>query len=280
MQQKIKTYLSAHTEGSPLAIFRVLFGLLMLISIIRFWHNGWIETVYINPDFHFKYYGFEWVKSLGKWNYILFSICGISSLSIMLGYKYVLSCILFFLSFTYIELIDKTTYLNHYYFISIIAFILIFLPANQQFSLDNIRKKVEYKQVPRWTIDIIKIILLLVYFYAGLSKINSDWLIKAVPISIWLPGKYDLPIIGHLMSEKWLHYIISWGGMLYDLLIGFFLFSYRFRNYAFILVIIFHIMTYIFFPSIGMFPFIMICSTIIFLDSKKHNKIIIAIKKG
>ena len=71
MQQKIKTYLNAHTEGSPLAIFRVLFGLLMLISIIRFWHNGWIETVYINPDFHFKYYGFEWVKTLGKSNYIL-----------------------------------------------------------------------------------------------------------------------------------------------------------------------------------------------------------------
>ena len=280
MQQKIKTYLNAHTEGSPLAIFRVLFGLLMLISIIRFWHYGWIETVYINTDFHFKYYGFEWIKSLGKWNYILFSICGISSLSIMLGYKYVLSCVLFFLSFTYIELIDKTTYLNHYYFISIIAFILIFLPANHQFSLDNIRKKVEYKQVPRWTVDIIKIILLLVYFYAGLAKINSDWLIKAVPISIWLPGKYDLPIIGHLMSEKWLHYTISWGGMLYDLLIGFFLFSYRFRNYAFILVIIFHIMTYIFFPSIGMFPFIMICATIIFLDSKKHNAIIIAIKKA
>ena len=68
--------------------------------------------------------------------------------------------------------------------------------------------------------------------------------------------------------------------MLYDLLIGFFLFSYRFRNYAFILVIIFHIMTYIFFPSIGMFPFIMICAAIIFLDSKKHNTIIIAIKKA
>ena len=63
--------------------------------------------------------------------------------------------------------------------------------------------------------------------------------------------------------------------MLYDLLIGSLLFSKKFKNYAFILVIIFHVMTSIFFPSIGMFPYIMIIATMIFLDSHLHNKIIL-----
>ena len=43
----------------------------MLVSLVRFWNNGWIESVYIDPEFHFKYYGFEWVKSLGEFNYLL-----------------------------------------------------------------------------------------------------------------------------------------------------------------------------------------------------------------
>ena len=278
MIKKIPKYLNSYEDVSPLVIFRILFGFIMLVSLVRFWNNGWIESIYIDPEFHFKYYGFEWINSLGEFNYLLFIICGLSSICIMIGYRYVYACIFFFISFTYIELIDKTTYLNHYYFISVVSFLMIFLPANIYFSIDSYRKK-EFYQTKKWHIDTIKFLLLIVYFYAGIAKINSDWLLKAVPLSIWLPGKYDLPLIGHIMSETWVHYLMSWGGMLYDLLIGFLLFSKRFRNIAFLLVIIFHVMTYIFFPSIGMFPFVMIFSTTIFLSSKIHNKIIIRIKK-
>ena len=279
MMFDLKKYINSYTDSSPLAIFRILFGVLMFFSILRFWWNGWIETVYIEPILHFKYYGFEWVKSLNEWNYLLFALCAVTSILITIGYKYKISIILFFLSFSYIELIDKTTYLNHYYFVSIISFILIFVPANCKFSVDSFRKKIEYEKVPIWTIDVIKVILFIVYFYAGLAKINSDWLIRAMPLSIWLPGKYDLPIIGFLMDQKWVAYAMSWCGMVYDLLIGFFLFSKKYRNVAFLFVVIFHLMTAIFFPSIGMFPYIMITSTIIFLDKKVHLTIIRYINK-
>lgn len=274
MKTKINNYINQYSESSPLVVFRILFGLIMLVSVIRFWNNGWIETTYISPDFHFKYYGFEWVKSLGSWNYFLFLICGLSSLFIMLGYKYTIASITFFISFTYIELIDKTTYLNHYYFISIISFILIFLPANCQFSLDSFFKKSSYTKIPRWSIDVIKYMLFIIYFCAGIAKINSDWLLEAQPLKTWLPGKYDLPLIGKYLSKNWIHYFMSWGGMIYDILIGFLLFSKKFRNFAFILVIIFHVMTSIFFPSIGMFPYIMIIATMIFLNYNLHNKMI------
>ncbi len=275
----LKKYINSYTDSSPLAVFRMFFGVLMFFSIFRFWYNGWIETVYIEPVLHFKYYGFEWVKSLGEWNYLLFALCAVTSILITIGYKYKISIILFFLSFTYIELIDKTTYLNHYYFVSIISFILIFVPANCKFSVDSFIDKIEYEKVPNWTIDVIKVMLFIVYFYAGLAKINSDWLIRAMPLSIWLPGKYDLPIIGFLMDEKWVAYAMSWCGMIYDLLIGFFLFSKKYRNVAFLFVVIFHLMTAIFFPSIGMFPYIMITSTIIFLNKKVHLTVIRYMKK-
>ena len=274
MAKNLNTYLNKTTGASPLIIFRIGFGIMMCFGMIRFWLKGWIETIYIQPNFHFSYFGFEWVKPLGNFTYILFVICGLASIFIALGFKYRIAIITFFLSFTYIELMDKTIYLNHYYFISMMSFLMIFLPLNTSFSLDSYLNKKSYNLVPNWTIDAIKIMLTIVYLYAGLAKINSDWLLKAMPLKIWLPSKYDLPFLGeNLMQQNWFHYAMSWSGMFYDLLIPFLLFYKRTRVIAFILVVFFHVFTRVLFP-IGMFPYVMIISTLIFFDSNFHKKII------
>ncbi len=260
-------------RASPLALFRIFFGIMMFISIIRFWYHGWIEKFYIEPKFFFKYYGFEWVQPLGELTYLLFIICGISSLMVAAGYKYRLSIISFFLSFTYIELMDKTTYLNHYYFISILSFLMIFLPAAVYFSVDAYRDRDKaYQYIPRWSVDAIKLLLGIVYFYAGLAKLQPDWLVRAMPLKIWLPSKYNIPLLGDLMNENWIHYAFSWGGAAYDLFIPFLLLNKRTRSFAFVMVVIFHVLTRVLFP-IGMFPYIMIVSAIIFFDPKVHNKV-------
>lgn len=274
MAKNLNTYLNKTTDVSPLVIFRIGFGIMMCYGIIRFWIKGWIETIYIQPNFHFSYFGFEWVKPLGNFTYILFIICCLATIFIALGFKYRIAIITFFLSFTYIELMDKTIYLNHYYFISMMSFLMIFLPLNASFSLDSYLQKKSYNLVPNWTIDTIKIMLTIVYLYAGLAKINSDWLLKAMPLKIWLPSKYDLPFLGeNLMQQNWFHYAMSWSGMFYDLLIPFLLFYKRTRIFAFILVVFFHVFTRVLFP-IGMFPYVMIISTLIFFDSNFHKKII------
>ena len=212
------------TSSAPLATFRIFFGLMMLFSLIRFWSNGWIKTLYIDPNFHFKYFGFNWVSDWGQYTYILFIICGLSTILITLGMFYRFGMAIFFLSFTYIELIDKTTYLNHYYFISVLALLLLFIPANATFSIDSkIHKNIKAK-VYKYHILSIKGLIFIIYFCAGLAKINSDWLLNAQPLSIWLPSKYDLPILGgFLFEQSWVHYLMSWGGMLYDISIPFFL---------------------------------------------------------
>lgn len=274
MQANFIKYSRKKTHAAPLAVFRIGFGLLMLLGIIRFWLKGWIDELYIEPQFHFSYYNFEWIKPLGNYTYLLFIICGLSALFVALGLKYRIAIIVFFLSFTYIELMDKTTYLNHYYFVSILSFLLIFLPANAYFSLDNLLRKKSYQLIPKWTIDSIKFLLFIVYFYAGIAKLNSDWLVKAMPLKIWLPSKYDLPLIGNsLMQQEWMHYAMSWGGMLYDISIPFLLLYKRTRWLAFGLVVFFHVFTRVLFP-IGMFPYIMIVSALIFFDTDFHLKLI------
>ena len=104
----------------------------MLVGIVRFALNGWMDRLYVEPDFFFKFYGFEWVQPLGELGmYSLFFIAGLSAGLIMLGLFYRIATVVFFLSFTYIELIDVTNYLNHYYLVCLLAFLLIFLPANR-----------------------------------------------------------------------------------------------------------------------------------------------------
>ena len=261
-------------EAAPLALFRICFGLMMLISIIRFWSYGWIEKFYLEPKFFFSFYGFEWIQPLGNYTYLIFIICGISALFVALGFKYRIAIVAFFISFTFIELMDKTTYLNHYYFISILSFLMIFLPASVYYSLDSNRGSIKsYNQIPRWTIDSIKLLLGIVYFYAGLAKLQPDWLFDAMPLKIWLPARYDLPIFGDLLQQTWVHYAFSWGGAFYDLTIPFLLLYKRTRTFAFVMVVIFHVLTRILFP-IGMFPYIMIVSALIFFDSKVHHEIL------
>ena len=278
MNSKLQKYLNTPTNSAPLVVFRLFFGIMMLASIIRFWANGWIEKLYIVPKFFFSYDGFSWIQPLGNFTYVLFFICGLTALCIAFGFKYRLAIILFFLSFTYIELMDKSTYLNHYYFISVLSFFMIFLPANATFSLDAFINKKRYVQIPKWTIDGIKLLLGIVYFYAGLTKLNSDWLLRAMPLKIWLPSKYDLPFLGEtFMQQEWFHYAMSWSGMFYDLSIPFLLLYKRTRIFAFVVVVFFHVFTRVLFP-IGMFPFIMIISTLIFFDANFHQKIINAVQ--
>jgi len=272
--------LTKSTSAAPLAFFRIAFGLLMLISIIRFWSMGWIEQLYLDPPFHFTYYGFDWVKPLGNFTYLLFIVCGLAAVAVALGWKYQVAAATLFLSFTYIELMDKTTYLNHYYFISCMCFLLCFLPAGKYFSVDSYRTPSKWMpQIPKWTIYSIMLLVSIVYFYAGLAKLHSDWLLHALPLKIWLPGRYDLPLIGGLLEQEWVAYAFSWGGAVYDLCIPFALLYKPTRNIAFVFVVIFHLLTRILFP-IGMFPYIMIVGALIFFSPDVHERILSWISKS
>jgi hypothetical protein len=265
-------YFQKTTSAAPLAVFRIALGLLLFGSIVRFWAKGWIEALYIQPKHFFSFYGFEFIQPLGQYTYVLFAICALSALMVAAGFLYRISSTLLFLSFTYIELIDKSTYLNHYYFVSMICLMLIFLPAHRFFSVDRWRtKNLSPTHIPKWNIDALKLFVCLLYFYAGLAKVNSDWLLQAQPLRIWLPAKNDVPLIGFLFNYVWVAYLFCWIGCLYDLSIPFLLINKKTRPFAYIAVVVFHILTSILFP-IGMFPYIMIVTALIFFPEEVHQK--------
>ena len=258
---------------APLVTFRILFGGLMMAGALRFMGSGWIERLYVEPDFFFKFYGFEWVQPLGLWgSYALYSIIALSAAGIMLGWRYRLSAIAFFLSFSYSELIDATNYLNHYYLVCLLGLLLIALPAHRRFSLD-VRRRPDWRvdTVPAWCIYVLMLQVGIVYFYAGFAKLDADWLLRAMPLAVWLPTKADWPLLGLLFTQSWVAYAFSWFGALYDLTIPFFLLWKRSRPLAYVAVIVFHVLTRLLF-NIGLFPFIMIFNTLIFFPANVHER--------
>jgi len=278
--ERMNNFLFKKASIAPLVIFRIAFGALMFISILRFVLKGWVDTMYVMPKMHFPYFGLEWIKVLpAEGMYIVFGLLLVSALFIMFGFLYRVSTILFFLLFTYIELIDKTNYLNHYYFISLVSFIIIFIPAGRSFSLDNkFFKRSEFKEVPYLFLFLLQLQMFVVYFFAGVAKLNYDWLIEAQPLKIWLPAFSHYPIIGQFLEDDWVAYLFSWFGCIYDLSIGFLLFNKRTVKFAYTFVIIFHVFTAMFF-NIGMFPYIMMTITIVFFSEGFHQTILNRIKR-
>lgn len=259
----------------PLIVLRIVLGFLLFISTARFLGLGWVEAHYLAPQVHFTYFGFEWIRALPPfWMYAIHILMLLAALGVMLGLFFRLSVVVLFLLFSYTELIDITYYLNHYYFVSIILFLLIFSPANRSFSLDVKRRpEIAVTHIPRFWIVLFQGLLILVYTYAGLAKINHDWLIEALPLKIWLPAQDKLPVIGALFTWKYLPYVFSWTGMLYDCTIAFWLINRRTRPVAYLLVIAFHLLTGILF-QIGVFPVVMIGATLIFFSEEWHSRLI------
>ena len=267
---------------APLVTFRIVFGAMMVFGTVRFMALGWIGDHYVRPVLHFKYYGFGWVGTLPEfWLYAIHILMIASALGVMTGRFYRLSAIVLFLTFTYTELIDLTYYLNHYYFVSIVCFLMVFVPAgasgvNNPTPSPSPQGRGVFSSggfVPAWTTGIFKFQLALVYTYAGLAKINYDWLIGALPLKIWVPASDALPVVGWFFKFGFTPHLFSWFGMVYDCTIVFFLLWRKTRPLAYVTVIVFHLLTGLMF-QIGVFPLVMIGATLIFFSDGWHGKVV------
>ncbi len=267
MRAKLLSALNEPTDAASLAALRVLFGVVMLGSVIRYFANGWIERFYVQPRFHFTYWGFGWVEPLPQpWLSVLFAVLGVAALCIALGLAYRVATISFFVLFTYVHLLDVSNYLNHYYLVSLLALLLCVLPLHRTWSVDAwLRPSLKSTTLPAWMLWLVRAQVGLVYFFAGLAKLQPDWLLHGQPLGIWLHARTDTPLIGPFLDEHAVALAMSWAGFLYDTTIVGWLLWRRSRPFAYLAVCAFHFMTNVFF-NIGIFPVVMTAAATIFFD--------------
>jgi len=265
--QHLSQILTRPTDAATLATFRVLFGAIMVWEVYRYHVYDRIFRYYILPQFYFTYEFFPFLTPLpGQLMYLVFFIIGLSALGIALGFFYRVSAILFFLSYTYVFLLDKAQYNNHYYLISLLAFLLIWVDAHRWASIDQkLRPNLQAETIPLWHHFIFKAQFVIVYFYAGVAKLNIDWL-AGEPMRRWLLGRADYPLFGPFFASEWGAYFFSYGGLIFDLSIGFLLLWKRTRLLAVVPLLFFHLTNKWLF-NIGIFPYMMIAATILFADA-------------
>jgi vitamin K-dependent gamma-carboxylase len=264
-------------DAAVLAGFRVLFGMIMVWEVYRYHTYDRIHHYYIEPEFFFPYELFWFVSPLSpSLLYLVFFLMGLSALGIALGLFYRVSAILFLTTYTYVFLLDKTQYNNHYYLIILLALLLVMVDAHRWISLDQkFRPGLRAELIPFWQLFIFRAQIVVVYFYAALAKINPDWL-RGEPVRTWLRDRADYPIVGPLFTTEVTVWVFAYGGLLFDLLIGFGLLWRRTRLVSVFLIIFFHLTnSWIF--SIGIFPYLMMATTLLFADTDWLRKVFRAV---
>jgi hypothetical protein len=258
--------LAAPTATSALVAFRAALGALITVSALRFLAYGWVEELFVKPTFFFTYWGFGWVRPLPAAGMkALFVALAVLGLCFAAGFLYRAASVLLLGLFAYVQLLDVTNWLNHYYLVTLLLLLSATMPLGRARSIDTLlAPHRRLSTFPAWCTYVLRFQVGVVYVHAGLAKATSDWLVHAQPLNIWLSARTGTPVLGALFDARWAAYAFSWAGFVFDTTVVLFLLARRTRPYAYVVVLGFHAMTWLLFP-IGMFPVIMCASALVFM---------------
>jgi len=271
--EKFSRKIPKPTDVASVVLFRFCFGMLMFWEISRYFYYGWVEDLFAKPQFHFQYEWFWWVIPLpGNGMHILFAALGILSLMISFGIFYRLAAILFFLGYTYVFLIDKATYNNHFYLICLLSFVLFLAPLNKSWSLDVLRGSEKHTDsIPALWLWIFRFHMGIVYFFGGIAKFDHDWVSGDATRELLLAANRGT-IFQPVMEIVWVTNFYAWSGIIFDLLIPFLMLYKPIRKWAFLAAIFFHTNNYFVF-QIGIFPILSILLTAMYFDPQFPRKL-------
>lgn len=176
----------------------------------------------------------------------------------------------------YVLLINRAGYTNHDYLICLLLFLYCIIDTRSA------------QLVPRWQLLIVQLQIIAVYFFGGVAKLNADWLWRAMPLRNelaefkptphfgrrFLPAAWS-PAIVRTARHPLTAYVMSWGGMLFDLSIGFLLLDPRARPYALVPFFGFHLFNHWFY-GLGVFPYLNYASALLFVGPPFYDSALFA----
>lgn len=239
-------------SGRSLAVVRVVVGAVGLLSAVRIVRYGWIEQLYTGPTHRFTYLGFGWVPqpSTPVMTAVVVAM-GAASVALALGRHVRVAGAVLLGAFAWTELIDVTTYLNHYWFLTLVLVLGLVLPWDGR------------PTVARGWVWLLRFQVGVVYTSAGVAKLQADWLLRAQPLRLWLPPRADLPLVGPLLDEVATAHVLAVAGAAFDCSIVALLLVRRTRPWAWAALVAFHVCTWLLFP-IGVFPWLMVGAATVF----------------
>lgn len=255
----------ANVQRAPygLAIFRILFGLIMLWDLKRYSDIGLIESYYPRGIiFPYEFLNLPLMEQ-SSMKMLLVALM-ISGVFITIGLFYRFAMLFFALGFSYLFFLDQTLYNNHLYLVCLLSFLLVFMPADAAFSIQKQRKRVT---IPQWTYRLLQFQIGVVFFFGGVSKLNPYWL-DMHPVQELLAIRAEASGAPFFNSTA-MQYFIGYGGLVFDLVIAALLWIPKTRKLGMIGAIFFSLSNAFLFRDIFIFPFLLIASLLLFMDQEK-----------
>ncbi len=224
----MRDFFAAQTGGRPLGVARVGVGMsaLLLALVTRrdmlllfapdAVRGRWIPWVPdISPDWLDVYIGL-WIVAV-----VLFTAGMFARWAGMA----VVACIV------YRFMVDQSMYWAPIYLCGLLTLLLTIGNSGTGFSVDAWRRGGE-QPVPRWPLTLYKIQISLVYLFAALEKMHSNFLLSDFIVqSVPLIGMLDWPPLIRLAA---------FGTVGFEVWLSFALWSRRFQRWAFLLGFLFH----------------------------------------
>ncbi|BFZ02576.1 hypothetical protein BsWGS_05615 [Bradybaena similaris] len=229
-------------DPAAMGVIRILFGFLMILDVFEERGLARIDSTFGRED-DCRFPLFSFLRPLPlQWMYIIYLLMLTGAFGMMLGLKMAVSSSLYLVTYWYVIFLDKTLWNNHSYLFGILAFLFAVTDSNRYGSIDGLlNPKLKNADIPLWNYTLMRAQIFIVYFIAGLKKLNTDWVSGYSMQSLsqhWLFG----PIKMFLTESQTDLYIVHLGGLVVDLWLGFLLFWNKTRMFALILSSIFHIM--------------------------------------
>lgn len=287
---RLRRLLARDVSGASLAVLRIGFGLSIAWIVASFLRTGpdgqtGVERLFTEAVWHCPYPGLEWIRPLPEpWTTGLFILCLVAAVLTALGLLYRVAIVALAVSFTCIWLMDQTVYGNHFALGSVLAVPLAFVPAQRCLSLDALwisRRHAAAASgvglVPFWSVALLRGQVLLIYIFGGVSKLHPDWL-AGEPLRMWFRSGQTAQNLSEYLGrgvagalQPWLAqeatiYLFAYGGLVFDLSVGFLLLIRRTRVFALFCGLFFHTFNYMAVDRVGVVAPMALVAMLIFLE--------------
>ncbi len=256
-----------------LIFLRVGLGLVLAAEGLFRMRSDEAEMFYYETIYRFSYPGFGWILPLDERSgdamlagMVLLGLCFAA------GFFYRMAAAGYLVLSAYFLLYDQAIYVNHYYLMWLLVFLMVWMPAHRAWSVDVLmRRQLRSETAPTWCWWLIRFQIALVYFFAGLVKLRPDWLNARPGIFMWLGATQQFEAL-QALPPVFMAYVIAFGGLAVDFFIAPFLFWRRTRLAAYLIIAAFHFGNVVLFSGeadrmVGAFPWLMLVMTTVFFDA-------------
>jgi len=255
--------LCAPRDNITLVLTRIAFGVFVAIRMGWYFAVDFYDFLALSP-FTAPYWGFYWLPNVGVWVDAVLAVGFAAGLGLALGIFARWAAILVVLTLGYVFFIDVATWGNLDYFFIWLAILFAISPHDGRLSYDVRRgARPRITETQTWAHLAPRILVFVLYFFAGLIKLNGDWLsgdVFAVFVAQDLPAS-----VASIFTTTPLGVAMAISGAAFDLFIVPLFMVRTTRKLAVAALVVFHTTNFFLLDIYFVAPMMLLITLVLFL---------------